>query len=76
MLLTVYWYKANIMQQQVGIVTKKLINVFSGPDELFFKKCELHESDELIIVGKQQEYYQIRTKQMIGWIHDNDIELV
>ena len=76
MLLTVYWYKTDMMQQQVGIVTKNLIGVFAGPDELFYKKCELHESDELIILSQQQGYYQVRAKQMVGWIHNNDIELV
>ena len=76
LLLLIYWYKANMVQQQVGIVPINLISLFAGPDELFYKKCDLHESDELIIIGKQQEYYQVRAKQMVGWIHKNDIELV
>lgn len=72
----IWWYKTSMMEQKIGIVTKDLISVFAGPDESFYKKSELHESDEVIIISLQHGYYQIRTKQMIGWIHDNDIELV
>ncbi len=76
LLFSVWWYKNNMMQQQVGIVTKDLIYVFAGPDESFYKKSELHESDAVIIIRKQQKYYQVQAKQVVGWIHDKDIELV
>ncbi|MBV8660929.1 MAG: hypothetical protein JO129_02180 [Candidatus Dependentiae bacterium] len=71
-----WWYKTTIIQEKVGVVTKNLISVFAGPDESFYKKSELHESDEVIILSSQQGYYQIKAKKVIGWIHDNDIELV
>jgi hypothetical protein len=69
-------YKTDIMQTQIGIVTKKLVYVFAGPDESFYKKYELHESDQVNIISKQQDYYQVRTKQLTGWIHEQDIELI
>ena len=74
--LSLWWYKTSMMQEKIGVVTKNLISVFAGPDESFYKKSELHESDEVIILSSQQGYYQIRAKKVIGWIHDNDIELV
>jgi tetratricopeptide (TPR) repeat protein len=76
LLISIWCYKTNMMQQRVGIVTKNLIYVFAGPDESFYKKAELHEADEVDIVNSQQGYYQVKAKQTIGWIHDNDIELV
>ena len=72
----IWWYKTNMMQQQIGVVTKDLISVFAGPDESFYKKSELHHADEVVVVGFQQEYYQVKAQQVIGWIHNNDIELV
>ena len=75
-LVSIWWYKTNIMQQRVGVVTKNVISVFAGPDESFYKKSELHEADELIIMSSRQGYYHIKAQQTIGWISDNDIELV
>lgn len=71
-----WWHKTNIMQRQIGIVIKKVSAVFAGPDASFYKKSELHESDEVIIVSKQQGYYQVKLQQTVGWIDGNDIELV
>lgn len=76
MLFFLWWHKTNIIQRQVGIVTKNVSSVFAGPDASFYQKSELHESDEVIILSKQQGYYQVKLQQTVGWIHDNDIELV
>ncbi len=76
LLLSAWWYKTDMLEQQIGIVTKKLIPVFAGPDESFYKKSELHESDLVIIIGSQPGYYQVQVQQVVGWIHNHDIELV
>ena len=72
----IWWYKTDMMQQQLGIVTKNVISVFAGPDASFYKKYELHESEEIKVIGYHSEYYQIQKQQIVGWIHDHDIELV
>ena len=48
-----------------GIVIKDEITVFAGPDTSFYKKSQLHESDEVIVCNKQQGFYQIKTKHAI-----------
>ncbi|MDP3788384.1 MAG: hypothetical protein Q8Q60_03675 [Candidatus Chromulinivorax sp.] len=75
-LLCVWLYKTDMMEQRIGIVTKKVVHIFAGPDASFYKKAELHETDEVTIIALQKGYYQVKAKQAIGWIHDNDIELV
>ncbi len=71
------WYdKMHIMQQQVGIVVKNSIPVFAGPDDSFYKKSQLHAADKLIIMHHEKNYYQIRSRDMVGWVDQNDIELV
>jgi tetratricopeptide (TPR) repeat protein len=76
LLLTASRYKTDMLEQQIGIVTKNLIPVFAGPDDSFYKKAELHESDAVTIIGSQSRYYQVQVQQVVGWIHDYDIELV
>ncbi len=71
-----WWYKTDMMQQRIGIITKELVYIFAGPDTSFYKKAELHDADEVVIIAVQKGYYQVRAKQTIGWIHDNDVELV
>ena len=75
-ILSLYFYKINLLQQQVGVVIKESTSMLSGPDELFYKKLELHDSDELVIVDKQNRYYQVKTKRDLGWVYERDIELV
>ena len=74
--LGLWVYKTSIMQQQVGVVIRESTTLFSGPDESFYKKLELHDSDEFVIVDKQNRYYQIKTKQDLGWVHESDVVLV
>ena len=76
LLMSAWWYKTDMMQQRIGIVTKNTIFVFAGPDDSFYKKSELHESDEVMIVEIKPGYYKIHMQQVVGWIHDHDIELV
>ena len=77
LLFFVVWlYKIDITQQQVGVVVKESTTVLSGPDELFYKKIELHDSDEFVIVDKQNRFYQIKTKQNVGWVQESSVELV
>ncbi len=76
LLAGIWWYKNQLMQQKIGIIIKKNIDVLAGPDTSFYKKVELHECDEVKIVKSQPGYYQIQVEQVVGWIHDKDIELV
>ena len=76
LLFSIWWYKTDMMQQRIGMVTKNMISVFAGPDDSFYKKAELHESDAVTIIGSQPGYYQVQVQRVVGWIHDYDIELV
>ena len=72
----VWRYKNDFIQEQIGIVMENQVTVFSGPDDSFDKKAELHKADEIIIIKKEKKYYQIRSKNSLGWIVDNKIEVV
>jgi len=75
-LFIIWYYKCSMFEQQTGIIVKNIVTVFAGPDISFYKKAEFHESDEVVVINKQQGYYQVRTKEIIGWISDKDVELV
>ena len=81
-------YKLSIVEYRMGIVTKDAIFLYAGPDKSFYKKAQLHSCDEVIIGDRQKKYYQVvvfdrRQKhyqvsmgKLIGWVSDDDIELV
>jgi hypothetical protein len=81
-------YKLSLVEDKIGIVTKDAIFLYAGPDRSFYKKAQLHSCDEVIIGDRQQGYFQVvvldrRQKhyqasigKRIGWVSDDDIELV
>ncbi len=72
----IWCFKNSFMHQKIGIVTKNIIGVFAGPDESFYRKKELFVGDELIITKTEKKYYLIESKNVVGWIHEKDVEVV
>jgi len=69
-------YKENNLQKIEGVITKKSVVVLSGPDDSFYGKSKLIESDIVVVLEQKGSYYQVKSKTMIGWINKNEIELV
>jgi len=69
-------YKINFMQQKYGVVMEASIPVYAGPDESFYKKSDLNQSDLVAIIDQHNEYYKITLDKNIGWIDRKAIELV
>lgn len=76
LLLSCWGYKIFYMQRQQGVVIKHEAVLRAGPDASFYKKSELHESDEVAVLGYRSGYYQIQQRNMLGWINEKDIEIV
>ena len=72
----IWLYKIDFIQQRQGVVIDKTIPIFAGPDASFYKKADLHESQLVVIIGQQDQYYKMKLGQLAGWIDSHHIELV
>lgn len=47
-----------------------------GPSDRYMTRKNLKAVDEVIISNKEGSWYKVSTDSIMGWVHENDLELV
>jgi tetratricopeptide (TPR) repeat protein len=70
------WYiKWEMANKQQGVIMKEA-KLLAGPDVTFHDKQSLQPGEMVKVVRKQEDFYQVKMPSMMGWVKEENIELV
>lgn len=71
------WYRYAYQKNQYGIVTKKGVTLYIGPNEQYHTVGHLEPADMVALIEQRSsEWYKVTKEHMSGWVPSSAIQLV
>ena len=61
---------------ETGIVIKKQVACFVGPNKDFHRSCSLDYTDHVVVKEKREGWYKVQYSGNIGWVEADAIQIV